>query len=208
MGKLETVRTREHELALAKERSDKAKTFKKMLIELRDNILKEFPPGTFNLTKKQIEKAKSFEAIMDRLSRIQMEESYLKDRFDREDERIKKIEEEKKLKEIEIKRIESNLKYKQDALVWLQYNYPEYRLGKDYSLDCVEEFAEECAKSEEISRIMEKSAFIGFSGDDYCEDCLGWDGSSRRCQCGNRRVYWVTGDCHRFDKPYVYAEAY
>ena len=205
---METIMTREHELAKAKERADKAKAFKKTLLELRDNILKEFPPGAFNLTKKQLEKAKSFEAIMDRLSRIQMEEFYLKDRFAREDERIKKVEAEKRLKEIEIEIIENNLKYKQDALVWLQGNYPEYRLGNDYSLDCVEEFAEELAKSKEISRIMEGKAFIRFSGGDYCEDCLGWDGSSRRCQCGNRRVSWVTGDSHRFDEPYVCAEAY
>lgn len=200
--------TREHELKLAKERSDKARAFKKMLLELKDSILKEFPPGTFNLTKRQIEKAKSFDAIMDRLSRIQMEESYLKDRFDREDERIKKVEEDKRLKEIETKIVESKLKYKQDALIWLQNNYPEYLLGKDYSLDCVEEFAEECAKSEEIRKIMEKEEFIKFNGDDYCEDCLGWDGLSHRCQCGNRRVSWVTGDSHRFDEPNVYAEAY
>lgn len=30
-----------------------------------------------------------------------------------------------------------------------------------------------------------------FQGDDYCEKkCKGWDGSSRRCHCTNRRVEW------------------
>ena len=24
-----------------------------------------------------------------------------------------------------------------------------------------------------------------------CDSCIGWDGISRRCFCGNRRVYWV-----------------
>lgn len=28
-----------------------------------------------------------------------------------------------------------------------------------------------------------------FKGDDEIE-CDGWDGVSRRCNCGNRRVYW------------------
>lgn len=23
-----------------------------------------------------------------------------------------------------------------------------------------------------------------------CDECPGWDGSSRRCECGNRRVSW------------------
>ena len=35
--------------------------------------------------------------------------------------------------------------------------------------------------------------FDGMNCNDYAEDdnhCGGWDGVSRRCQCGNRRVYW------------------
>ena len=36
------------------------------------------------------------------------------------------------------------------------------------------------------------------------KDCFGWDGESRRCECGNRRVSWVLSD----DKTRVYAEAY
>ena len=37
--------------------------------------------------------------------------------------------------------------------------------------------------------------------------CSGWDGVSRRCDCGNRRVSWETG---QFDngKFYAYAVAY
>ena len=33
--------------------------------------------------------------------------------------------------------------------------------------------------------------FIDFDGNN-CDDCAGWDGQSRRCDCGNRRVSWVT----------------
>lgn len=33
--------------------------------------------------------------------------------------------------------------------------------------------------------------FIRFDGDECCGDsCRGWDGVSRRCECGNRRVGW------------------
>ena len=36
--------------------------------------------------------------------------------------------------------------------------------------------------------------FDGQNCNDYLEDdepeCGGWDGESRRCSCGNRRVYW------------------
>lgn len=33
--------------------------------------------------------------------------------------------------------------------------------------------------------------FEGQNCNDY-GDCDGWDGESRRCDCGNRRVYWAT----------------
>lgn len=47
---------------------------------------------------------------------------------------------------------------------------------------------------------------FSFSGDDYCEGCSGWDGESKRCGCGNRRVSWSShGD---FEDMYVFGEAY
>lgn len=34
--------------------------------------------------------------------------------------------------------------------------------------------------------------FIEFDGAECCDDsCRGWDGTSRRCECGNRRVEWT-----------------
>ena len=44
-----------------------------------------------------------------------------------------------------------------------------------------------------------------FDGDDMCNDGLGdcwWDGESRRCSCGNRRVYWW------FEGEWVYPETW
>ena len=38
--------------------------------------------------------------------------------------------------------------------------------------------------------------FDGMNCNEYLDDdqieCGGWDGESRRCDCGNRRVYWQT----------------
>jgi len=33
--------------------------------------------------------------------------------------------------------------------------------------------------------------YIDFDGNN-CDDCVGWDGRSRRCECGNRRVSWTS----------------
>lgn len=35
-----------------------------------------------------------------------------------------------------------------------------------------------------------QKTWYDFDGDDWCEDCRGWDGESGRCDCGNRRVTW------------------
>ena len=38
---------------------------------------------------------------------------------------------------------------------------------------------------------------VEFNGDENCNDFDGdcmWDGESRRCFCGNRRVYWDTNE--------------
>lgn len=54
--------------------------------------------------------------------------------------------------------------------------------------------AEEAERAAEAR--AEEEGYIDFDGQncgDYREDgfyCAGWDGSSRRCDCGNRRVYW------------------
>lgn len=53
--------------------------------------------------------------------------------------------------------------------------------------------------------------FDGMNCNDYLDDdadiCTGWDGVDSRCDCGNRRVYWATGQYDN-GKFYAYAEAY
>ena len=48
--------------------------------------------------------------------------------------------------------------------------------------------------------------FDGFNCDS--DECNGWDGESRRCECGNRRVDWELRGHFCDDDAYVYAEAY
>jgi hypothetical protein len=39
----------------------------------------------------------------------------------------------------------------------------------------------------------QKDGFVSFKGNESCRrQCRGWDGISRRCDCGNRRVHWAT----------------
>ena len=59
----------------------------------------------------------------------------------------------------------------------------------DYFYADTEEEALEKAKQHAATNGVE------FSGDDTCNDFDGgceWDGESRRCNCGNRRVSWTT----------------
>ena len=60
----------------------------------------------------------------------------------------------------------------------------------------------------EVDKLNQDNTPIDFSGDDNCEDCVGWIPGSHRCDCGNRRVGWVMGWGHSFKQPSVYAEAY
>lgn len=47
--------------------------------------------------------------------------------------------------------------------------------------------------------------FDGWNCDDLEDNtCGGWDGESRRCECGNRRVYWDMDD----SRTYVFGTAY
>jgi len=44
--------------------------------------------------------------------------------------------------------------------------------------------------------------FEGWNCHDWDDGCSGWDGFSRRCECGNRRVSW------EWDMGMLYGQAY
>ncbi len=107
----------------------------------------------------------------------------------------------------------------QQKLIELQGKAIEYLLSKnkkiniDFTLDNVLSTANSLAYESEVLKkqkeLSETQTYISFIGDDNCENCKGWDGTSRRCQCGNRRVYWTSNDpVDFFLNPHIYAEAY
>lgn len=66
---------------------------------------------------------------------------------------------------------------------------------------------------EAIAAGIEEGGVEEFDGKN-CEDtgedgtyCSGWDGVSRRCDCGNRRVGWETGQ-YSNGKFYAYGQAW
>ena len=65
--------------------------------------------------------------------------------------------------------------------------------------------ATEIRREELIAEATAKGGFVAFGGDDNCEGCEGWDMEDRRCQCGNRRVYWDSDG--EFDNMTIYAQA-
>lgn len=70
----------------------------------------------------------------------------------------------------------------------------EYTQGCTLDYEVYTEAVEEVGSEEELMRIVEERTgepfFVGFT-DWNCEDeCRGWNGCDRRCDCGNRRVEW------------------
>jgi len=106
-----------------------------------------------------------------------------------------------------------------NKLIELQGKAIEYLLKKgkiinvDFSIDTVITIANEFAFNEAVEiqqkELTESKSYIDFNGSDNCEDCPGWDGSSHRCACGNRRVSWDGNDSSDFFlNPYIYGQAY
>ena len=115
-------------------------------------------------------------------------------------------------KEQEAKQREAEMQAQQDAITGRAVVYlieRGYKPGDDFPLSAAAGFALELAAQEEIktrlAKAKESGAYLPFNGMN-CDDCEGWDGESRRCQCGNRRVSWEWGGT--FESPYVYGEAY
>ncbi len=103
------------------------------------------------------------------------------------------------------KELENNKKT-QEAISWLAER--GLTLDNDFSLETAIARANDIASDEEIERRMASGGPFEFDGNSECSaECDGWDGVSKRCNCGNRRVSWVEGWDHSFKDPYVYAEA-
>jgi hypothetical protein len=78
--------------------------------------------------------------------------------------------------------------------------------GTDYQPEKAVQAANDVRFNELVAEKVASNSMFDFGGDDYCENCSGWDGEDRRCSCGNRRVSW---ECEgNFTDMYIYAQAY
>lgn len=82
-------------------------------------------------------------------------------------------------------------------------------VGVDYQICDAVEKADNIRFTQMVKEALEKfnpetDNFFDFDGKN-CDDCSGWDGESHRCNCGNRRVCWVSYG--HFDNMTIYGEA-
>jgi len=198
--------TIEDRLAAARTNADRASYFMAELKKVYDAANAEMP-RPWCATKKQRTKADAWGGIYDRLLaalRAPREIEYEMERMEvakrqAEDAKAKAARdaEEKRKASAEV----------DDAITWLQSRGKV--IGTDFSNANAIAVANDIAADEEIERVRPGDGeWTEFAGDDNCEDCRGWDGKERRCDCGRRRVSWSTGDGHSFKHPFVYAEAF
>lgn len=208
---------REKQLAKAQEHAAEASALINQHKSWKEAALKLAPAAlSFGSTKAQRRKAESAEETMYRLQRLASGERSLISKFEGEDreERRKAEEAEKARKAREFQDAQARLAG--EAAAWLaeRGKLP----GRDYSVDRALETATEAAAQDRITARVEAmkgaraadqidGGYTDFVGGDYCDGpCEGWDGESRRCQCGNRRVSWSWSGS--WPEPYVYGEAY
>lgn len=195
-------------------RSEKASALLHEYKLIMERMKKEFPPNLFGMTATQIKKENRPDRVLDRVHHATQTANRLMDTFYYQNQakisetRKREEEERKRRREAEAQQLTA------DAILWIQEHYPDRRLGVDFGVVDAVEYANSLAFYKEIENIETKFEWHGFSGQncsDYLDDgqeCAGWDGKSKRCQCGNRRVDWQQGCMHSFKSPHVVAEAY
>jgi hypothetical protein len=73
----------------------------------------------------------------------------------------------------------------------------DFDFDSDSDSDYVYDFNSEIEENRKTYLEEEGGYLTGFHNRDYCdEDCRGWNGFNKRCDCGNRRVYWTDGLCY------------
>jgi len=109
-------------------------------------------------------------------------------------------------KELEYKlnKVTEDTKLLERAIVWLHSR--GFIIGSDFRLETAIKTANDIRFEELKEEKLSSPNLYDFNGGAYCEDCAGWDGESRRCECGNRRVSWESEG--NFEDMYLYGEAY
>jgi hypothetical protein len=120
----------------------------------------------------------------------------------------KKVQENIQKEKTKFEQEQKNQIYLQEAVEFLLARGKN--LGNDFTFENAIKTAD-CIRfdelvNEKIKDHEENGTLFSFGGDDNCENCGGWDGSDRRCECGNRRVGWeCSGD---FKSMYIYGQAW
>lgn len=181
---------------------------------LMDRMRNEFPADLFCATKAQLRKAHLPNSVLGRVKYAAGSAQRSMARFDllrqalAAEARKREEDERNRQREAEAQQLTA------DAILWIQAKYPERRLGVDFGVADAVDYANALAFDDEVAKITAECQlheFIGQNCSDYLDEdqhCGGWDGKSKRCQCGNRRVSWQEGCGHSFKSPCVVAEAY
>lgn len=208
MFQIDTKKTKEENLAAAEAYSNAAREIWTKVEELKKEALKIVPAGYCG-TEARRKKAENWNEVLDRLQQAMRKSNEIKQHYDyRERDELEKRKIAEKV-EAQQKAAEERIKLAGEAIQYL------LNLGKvlntDFTTDNAVEIANNIAFELEIVRrkaaLKETKSLTNFDGMN-CDDCPGWDGESRRCQCGNRRVSWSSGWGHSFKEPYIYGEAY
>jgi hypothetical protein len=187
----------------AQKRADTAKSFITQIESIKKEILKTFPIRSFKLTKSQLKKAQEFPALIQHLEKITREPYYLRSNYEEQQrqEQQKLVKYQKQQRQLEQEKAKTVRL--QQAVNWLIEH--GHTLGQDFILDNAIDFADRIAFELAVEEKQKSKEYFDFDGHEDCSDsCQGWDGSSRRCECGNFRVDWEAGSSHTFDDPSIY----
>lgn len=167
-------------------------------------------PRPLAYTKREREKQSSRDGVVERLRRCVSRPDELRriladtERAESESELAKvKVELDKAAA---IKREEESRQLQNEAVEWLLARGK--KIGTDFSVADAVQVANGIAYAEECARLEDEGEYMSFSGQNCEGPCAGWNPSSNRCDCGNRRVSFTEVYGHSFKSPSVEAEAY
>jgi hypothetical protein len=201
--------SKEENLRLAREYSEKAKE----LFDEFQTIIKKanrlVPGRTFRLTKAQLAKHESPNEVFSRLSSATRSlgnvESTYQTRERAEREKAERESQNKILKQRE----EEKTALVNEAIEYCISNGRIF--NKDgFTVDTAISIANDIAFQKEVNRREEEIGdnYIDFSGQNCEDECSGWNPRDRRCECGNRRVGWSDSWSSSFKDIQIYPEAY
>ena len=205
--RLDNGKTKEENLQLAKEYSNKAKELQTRFEQLLAEVNKEFKPE-YGLTPAKERKAKepteAYQRLMWAARKYRDTIATYETRERMEAEKIKKAEQEARQKELEAKKNQTL----NEAIQYCIENGRKF--GQDVTLENAISTANNIAFEKEVAKREAEIGddYIGFDGQNCEDECAGWNPADHRCECGNRRVSWTDGWSSDFRDMSIYAEAY